>query len=68
VVERDVAGGREVVGPRRHDHVRAVRARDRDRVVLRARVDDDDLVDRRGGAREAAAEAGGPRRARSRTG
>ena len=53
-VEGGVARLREGARPLALDHARAERARDLDRAVARAGVDDHDLVDRRGGGGEAA--------------
>ena len=55
-VQRDVARGREVVGPAVLDQACAVLERDRARPVGRPGVRDDDLVDASGERREAAGE------------
>jgi hypothetical protein len=54
--ERLVARPAEVVAPFTMDHVRAVRERDLDRAIRRARVDDVDLVDAVAYARQALGE------------
>jgi len=55
-IERRIARGGEVAGPRVLDDARAGRLRDLARVVDRAGVGDDDLVDARGERRKTAFE------------